>query len=122
MADGGAVVIELVERNLRYLNTYSPVLPAAERDTSLAMNARPAGTVEVTGETENDYVNYTGVFTGLVPEDDSPVLVLTDRGLYEAVPRPEGFSVRLGADEIQQVLFTAGGELVSLACVQNTNP
>lgn len=122
MADGGAVVIELVERNLRYLNTCSPVLPAAERDTSLAMNARPAGTVEVTGEAENDYVNYTGVFTGLVPEDDSPVLVLTDRGLYEAVPRPEGFSVRLGADEIQQVLFTAGGELVSLACVQNTNP
>ena len=45
MADGGAVVVELVERNLRYLNANAPTLPAAARDASPAQNARPMGTL-----------------------------------------------------------------------------
>lgn len=120
MADGGAVVIELVERNLRYLNTYAPTLPAAERDGAMARDARSAGTLAVTREGEKGgYVNYTGLFGGLAPDDDSPVYVLTDEGLFEAVPGPEGFSV-WSEGEPRQVIFTADGELVSLSAVLNT--
>ena len=123
MADGGAVVVELVERNLRYLNANAPTLPAAARDASPAQNARPMGTLAVSrGEEKNNYVNYTGVFDDLLPDDASPVYVLAGGALYEAVPAPKGFSAWLEAGEIQQVIFTAGGELVSLSCVQNTNP
>ena len=123
MADGGAVVVELVERNLRYLNANAPTLPAAVRDASPAQNVRPMGTLAVSrGEEKNNYVNYTGVFDDLLPDDASPVYVLAGGALYEAVPAPKGFSAWLEAGEIQQVIFTAGGELVSLSCVQNTNP
>ena len=81
------------------------------------------GTLAVSrGEEKNNYVNYTGVFDDLLPDDASPVYVLAGGALYEAVPAPKGFSAWLEAGEIQQVIFTAGGELVSLSCVQNTNP
>ena len=119
MADGGVMAVELVERNLRYLNDYAPTLPAPERDPSTVSNARPAGTaVIVRGEENGNYVNYSGVFGDLMPDRDSPVYLLTDTGLYEAVPGPEGFSAWLEDGEVRQIIFTAEGELVSLDCVQ----
>ena len=63
MADGGAVVVELVERNLRYLNANALTLPAAARDASPAQNARPMGSLAVSrGEEKNNYVNQINIF------------------------------------------------------------
>ena len=125
MADGGAVVIELVERNLRYLNLYPPTLPAPARDADPAARAVPSGAVDLAGKVGlDDYVNYTGSFDRICPDADSPVYILAGGTLFEAVPGPEGFSVWLSpeaaAEEIR-VLFTSEGNLVSLLGVKSTD-
>lgn len=125
MADGGAVVIELVERNLRNLNLYPPTLPAAERDAVPAAQAVPSGSVVLSGKGEqNSYVNFSGVFEQITPDADSPVYVLAGEALYEAVPLPEGFSVwlpREAAEKELQIIFTSEGTAVSLAGVKETD-
>ena len=122
MADGGALVVELVERNLRYLNANAPALPAAVRAPAIASGAASAGRVGVVLEQAQDnYVNLSGVFEAVFPDDDSPVYIQTGTGLYEAVPGPKGFSAMLPAEEVQAgicAVFTAGGNLISLQCVQ----
>ena len=122
MADGSAVVIELVERNLRYLNEYAPTLPAPVRKVGLAENALSVGSVELARkEGFEDYVNFSGQFDEAIPDADSPVWLLAGGTLYEAVPQPEGFSAWLPAGaagaEIR-VLFLSGGQAVSLTGVQ----
>ena len=121
MADGGAMVVELVERNLRYLNSNVPSLPAPEREASLAAGAAPAGSVGLVREEKNDYVNLSGVFDEVCPDGDSPIYLQTAAGLYEAVPGPQSFAARLPTEAVRggiRVVFTAGGNLISLECVQ----
>ena len=120
MAPGGTLVIELVERNLRYLLDYEPVLPAAKRDAGLVSGAVPAaGAAELTlakGGPEG-YTVLRGDLGGIVPEDDSPVFVETAQGLYEALPGPEGFSLCLpeaAPDGPIRVFFRSEGRLLSL--------
>ena len=120
MAPGGTLVIELVERNLRYLIDYEPVLPAAKRDADLISGAVPAaGAAELRlakGGPEGDTV-LRGDLGGIVPEDDSPVFVETAQGLYEALPGPEGFSLCLpeaAPDGPIRVFFRSEGRLLSL--------
>ena len=111
MADGGALIIELVERNLRYLNTYAPSLPAPERDAALIEGTSARGELPVTIADGS----VSGSFGELRPDEDSPVYIAVDGNVYEAVPQPEGFSAVLSvpAGELH-IVFTCGGELISL--------
>lgn len=125
MEPGDCVVVELVERNLRYLNQYSPTMPAPERPAETAAGAREGnGEVEVTVSScaLEGYVLVTGIFRGLLPQSDSSVYVLSGGTLYEAFPTPDGFSLCLPgtADSFAAtaVFFTAEGNLVQLSAVQ----
>ncbi len=118
---GGALVIELVERNLRYLLDYAPTLPAPQRDAKLAQGAQQQdGTLAFTlakGGPEG-YTILRGDCGGRRPDDESPVWLDTALGLYEALPGPEGYSLCLPEEALQgpvRVLFYAGGTLLSLS-------
>ncbi len=118
---GGALVIELVERNLRYLLSYTPTMPAPLRDAGIANSAQPrdgqAEFVLAKGGPEG-YTLLRGDFGGLVPDDDSPIYIDTVLGLYEALPGAEGFSLCLPEEAAAgpiRVLFREGGALLSLA-------
>ena len=98
---GDVMAVELVERNLRYLNAYAPTFPAPERSPRLTESAGEYGwAAEITlakGAPEG-YTVLRGDFGGLAPEADSPVYVSAGGALYEAVPGPEGFSLCLPAE------------------------
>lgn len=72
---GGTLVIELVERNLRYLVEYDSLAPAPERDASLVGTGRP-GRGESRFDGERRYGRYT-LFSahgdGATPDDASNV-------------------------------------------------
>ena len=118
---GGALVIELVERNLRYLLDYTPTLPAPSRDAALARDAQPQDGqmhfVLAKGGPEG-YTVLHGDLGGYAPDKDSPIYLDTVLGLYEALPGAEGFSLCLPEDAAAgpvRVLFRHDGALLSLA-------
>ena len=114
--EGGALVIELVERNLRWLNEYLPSLPAPARDAALLAGAAPRGGIALSaGKGADGYVTVAGTFDALRPDADSPVYVAAGGAVYEAVPKPDGFAAMVpeAAEEIQ-IVFTAGGAPVCL--------
>ena len=118
---GGALVIELVERNLRYLLDNAPTMPAPARDAALAENAQMREEqlhfVLAKGGPEG-YTVLRGDWTGFAPDDDSPIHIDTVLGLYEALPGAEGFSLCLPEEAASgpiRVLFREGGVLLSLA-------
>ena len=118
---GGALVIELVERNLRYLLDYTPTMPAPSRDAALARDAQPQDGqmhfVLAKGGPEG-YTVLHGDLGGYAPDKDSPIYLDTVLGLYEALPGAEGFSLCLPEDAAAgpvRVLFRHDGALLSLA-------
>ena len=118
---GGALVIELVERNLRYLLDYTPTMPAPRRDAALARDAQPQDGkmyfVLAKGGPEG-YTVLHGDLGGYAPDKDSPIYLDTVLGLYEALPGAEGFSLCLPEDAAAgpvRVLFRHDGALLSLA-------
>ena len=118
---GGALVIELVERNLRYLLDYTPTMPAPNRDAALARDAQPRDGqmhfVLAKGGPEG-YTVLHGDLGGYAPDKDSPIYLDTVLGLYEALPGAEGFSLCLPEDAAAgpvRVLFRHDGALLSLA-------
>lgn len=120
MPEGGCLVVELVERNLRYLNMYAPILPAPVRDSGLAENALPASAAVALTPADGapeGYAALAGDYGGLAPDPDTPVYVSAGGRLYEACPGPEGFCLALpeGAESGGlRVIFAAGGNLLSL--------
>ena len=120
LAPGDVLVIELVERNLRYLNQYAPAIPAPVRAAELAEAAQSAGSVRLAAAETERYLSLEGTFSGILPDDDSPVYVLCGNTVYEAVPRPEGFRLCLekaGTPETIAVIFTSGGNRIALTGV-----
>ncbi|MGX8693073.1 MAG: alginate O-acetyltransferase AlgX-related protein [Clostridia bacterium] len=117
---GGALVIELVERNLRYLLDYTPTLPAAARDAALAEAAQDCGAqieLHLAKGGPEGYTVLRGEPSGFVPDDKSPIYIDTVLGLYEALPGAEGFSLCLPEEAAQgpvRVLFYEDGVLLSL--------
>ena len=118
---GGALVIELVERNLRYLLDYTPTMPAPNRDAALARDAQPRDGqmhfVLAKGGPEG-YTVLHGDLGGYAPDKDSPIYLDTVLGLYEALPWAEGFSLCLPEDAAAgpvRVIFRHDGALLSLA-------
>ena len=118
---GGTLVIELVERNLRYLVEYDSLAPAPERDAMLVETAALSDGRAVLTEsagTEEGHALFSGTWDGVTPDDASNVYVLSDSALYEAVPRPDGFIVSLPVGStIDAVYAAAGGNLFRLSAV-----
>jgi hypothetical protein len=122
MADGGYVLVELVERNLNYLNRYAPTFPAPVREMDLSaateMVTEQRSFTGVSGAPEG-YVKLSGDLTGLTVDDTSPVFVLCGNTVYEATPAPNGFSLCLEgtAPETMTVFFYQNGNLVAVNAV-----
>ena len=121
LTPGGTLVVELGERNLRYLLDYTPTLPAAARAASLAEGAQQREEQMNFSLAKGGPEGYTvlrGDLIGLVPDDDSPIYIDTVLGLYEALPGAEGFSLCLPEEAARgpiRVLFYEDGALLSLA-------
>ena len=113
-------MIELVERNLRYLVEYDSLAPAPERDASLAETAALSDGRAVLTESAGTegYTLFSGTWDGVTPDDASNVYVLSGGALYEAVPRPDGFIVSLpDGSTIDAVYAAAGGNFSRLSAV-----
>lgn len=105
------VLIELVERNIRYLCTNLPVMPAPER--TLPGLPKVADTTVI----ENQSVKSPeGMFrvTGTLPEPadlDSPVYVICDSTAYEAFQLQDGGFGAYTPAEAEGIAFYTGGIL-----------
>jgi len=111
LSAGDCLVVELVERNLRYLNANPPTLPAAERTADIA-GAVVQGNAAISFSpcSLQDYVNVRGNFTGLLHSEAAMVYIEADGVLYEAVPLPGGFSACIpgSPDDVPAVAVYVG--------------
>ena len=120
LAAGDVMAVELVERNLRYLNAYAPTFPAPERPAALISGAgeyRWEAEITLANSAMGGYTVLRGDYGGLAPEADSPVYVSAAGTLYEATPGPEGFSLCLPEEAASgpiRVFFTWNRELIAL--------
>lgn len=110
------VILELVERNLRNLLGSVPVTPAPLREaleTTLAAEAVP-----VTSEPSEELPGYVLVrgTLPLTPDSNSPVLLETDQGWYEAFLLEEnGFGLYLPESAaVRSAAVRSGGQAFSL--------
>ena len=123
MADGGYVMVELVERNANYLNRYSPTFPAPVRDTEVELATvimAYCGSFEEESGAPEGYVKLRGDLSELTVDANSPVYVQWGELVYEANPTPEGFNLTLPAAEIPEslpVTFYQNGNLVTAFAV-----
>lgn len=118
------VVIELVERNLSYLATQAPVLPAPERQLTGGSPPMGRGSVRLSTSDASPLEGYTrleGVLTGEV-DCGSPIYVQLGGRLYEASPVGKNwqdghpFVLYIPQDGPQrgEVLYLQGGQLHAL--------
>ena len=101
------VLVQLVERNLRWLSTRPPLLPAPERE---ALEAQPGEQTISVSQSKSAYEGlfiYTGTFEDLTPDKDTPVYAVLGGVCYEACPTEAGF----------QLLTPAGSGLSLLVCM-----
>lgn len=113
------IIVELAERNLSWLCTRPPLLPAPERMPESVQTPELSGAAAQVTRQDSDWeglVRYDGTFSGVCPDDDSPVLALLNGVCYEACPTDTGF--RLIAPDAAQltVQFRVDGTLYSVPC------
>ena len=106
------VVAELAERTLDYLLKYPAVYAAPVRDASVLDGAVAAET-EIMADTSGNTSASLQKLTGTLPEtaDDSPVYVLVNDTVYEAIPNEGSFTLWLPIDidaQNAQAYFYAG--------------
>lgn len=119
LAPGGTLVIELVERNLRYLLDYAPTLPAPLRTEPEAAAAADApGTLRCTlakGGPEG-YTVLRGDLSLCPADADSPIYLAGADGVYEALPGAAEFSLCLPETALRgelRLLYMAEGQLTA---------
>lgn len=120
LPEGGTLLIELVERNIRYLVEYDSLAPAPERESLLAADAEPGEGRAVLTESAGTegYTVFSGTWDGVTPDDEANVYVLSGGALFEAVPRPDGFIVSLpDGSAVDAVYASAGGNFFRLSAV-----
>ena len=120
LAGGGVLMIELVERNLRYLIEYDHLLPAPERDAAQLADAAPGtGRAFLTESAGTErYTVFHGAWDGVLPDDDSNVYILSGDTVFEAVPRPDGFIVSLpDGSAVDAVYAVSDGNLFRVSAV-----
>lgn len=110
--DADHVLIELVERNLRYLITYLPVIASSARDIPIPEEA--SGTVQIqpeNGKTPEGCVLVRGTLE-TEPDADSKVYVVCGGTAYEALLQKDNlFSAYVPEDTAPEgVVYSVGGE------------
>ncbi len=116
------VVIELVERNLDWLNTLPAIFPAPERDVEI--DDVPTVELDVTVSlTESDsltgYVQVSGSLNVENLDDNSSIYILAGGTVYEATPAGEGdcpFCAYLPSEALTDtivILCSLEGQLVA---------
>lgn len=104
--EADCILVELVERNLRYLIQYTPVMPAPE--ASLELPEKAAGSAEITLKKGN----VKGTLPQ-APDADSNVYIICDGTAYEAFLQADnGFAASVPEGVTPQYLvYTVGGML-----------
>ncbi len=105
--------MELVERNLRYLLTYTPKMPAPLRD--LSGGDETDGAVDLARSRESGPEGCAG-YTGVLDPAAGRAYLLCAGGCYEAFRLLDGgFSAWLPEGEIpERVLYRLGDRLLSV--------
>ncbi|MBR4579121.1 MAG: hypothetical protein IKO22_05905 [Oscillospiraceae bacterium] len=124
LGEGDTMVVELVERNLSYLLENDPPFPSPVRELGARswLSAEDESVkLTLAKGASTGYTVLHGEFGARTPDDDSPIYAIVggpDAGIsyYEALPRPEGFTLCLPADVEGglRLLFTVNGQWVSL--------
>ena len=118
------LIVELVERNLCWLCTRPPLLPAPVREQTFD-GATDFGTLDVTRSSApwDDLSCYAGTFSTFMPDADAPVYVLADGACYEACPTEDGFQLLISPCESLTVYTVSGGEAICFqAVLSDANP
>ena len=118
------LIVELVERNLCWLCTRPPLLPAPAREQTFD-GATDFGALDVTRSSApwDDLSCYTGTFSTFMPDADAPVYVLADGACYEACPTEDGFQLLISPCESLTVYTVSGGEAICFqAVLSDANP
>lgn len=117
--EADTVVIELVERNIRYLLRYTPVFPAPVREADTA--AAISGGAIAASAKKSPLEGHT-LLTGALPAAaaaDAPLYLSDGDTLWEATPSAEGFAAHLpgAAEELSSLtLVYTTGDGQRLAC------
>jgi hypothetical protein len=93
------VVVELAERTLNYILKYPAVYPAPERESAV-LDTVTAVDSEITADTSGSTMADYAKVTGTLPETavDSPVYLVADGTVYEAMPDEGAFTAWLPMD------------------------
>lgn len=116
-AQPDTVLVELVERNLRWLSSRPPLLPAPEREAPEAAQSEQTASVRQSTSSYDGLLVYTGTLDGLTPDADSPVYAVLDGVCYEACPTAEGFRLLAPAGSKLTLLVRTNG---AFQCLQTT--
>lgn len=118
--EADCVVVELVERNLRWLIENIPVMPAPLRSAGEA--AAPEGTVELTAEASREMPGFVLVRGTLPAAPEEGVYLAVPEGWYEAFRLSEnGFGLYVPEAALTgetALVYTAGGRQMSLRAVK----
>jgi hypothetical protein len=100
--DADYILIELVERNLRYLITYVPVMPSPVCQIS---SAPPEGTTPVQRSTTKQVPQGTHLWTGNLDYNPGDRIYIESAGThYEAFQTQDGFAVYLPEGQMPETV------------------
>ena len=108
-AQPDTVLVQLVERNLRWLSSRPPLLPAPEREAPEAQPGELTASVRQSASSYDGLLVYTGTLDGLAPDEDSPVYAVLDGVCYEACPTETGFQLLAPAGSSLSLLIRTNG-------------
>jgi len=99
------VLVELVQRNLRYLITNLPLMPSPKADICPAQSM---GALQASTAKKGDLLQVTGT----LPEDADQAFVVCDSGVYEAfLLADKGYGANVPADSrVEEIIYTIGAQ------------
>ena len=112
---GDFVLIELVERNLRYLITNLPVMPAPEREQTLPQTLSGEASF-TTAKGPEGYIQIKGALPATADADSRVYLVCGDKTYEAFLTENNGYGGYIPAEETaEKLLFTQNGQAVQYA-------
>lgn len=108
------VLIELVQRNLKYLITYIPVMPAPVETVELPESSR--GKLTVTTAKKGELLQLSGT----LPDEADAAWVICDGIAYRCFMMEDGFAANVPT-QAQTVVYTIGGETLMYELISGGN-